>query len=251
MIPAIAGGIVLRVGPYCPYNWEPTSDALCFMVEIAREALAIQADTVAHGIVSWARALEIARPGTIAGAARGLTEEAPDLLYGIPFGSCSDALAVRNGDVIDPDDPATFAGRPVGVIDRYDYYGPIADHIPANASDRAFVQSGGGDQPLGTTLRRLLAGPDGMVVEAETVLAYPFLREGLETELDIDRISETDDNYIGFSPALFASYSCLAQFEAASRRCEGAGGSLKSCRLWGRRLNGVMPTNRGRVTCPP
>jgi hypothetical protein len=49
-----------------------------------------------------------------------------------------------SGTTIDPDDPTTFAGWRVAVIDGYDYYGPIAEYIAANREDTSIVQYSGG-----------------------------------------------------------------------------------------------------------
>ncbi|CTQ51443.1 substrate-binding periplasmic protein [Jannaschia donghaensis] len=212
-VPVAADQVVLRADPYCPYNCEPGSDSPGFMIEIAREALAMHGHTVVYENAPWARALEMARTGVIAGAVGALPEEAPDLLYGIPIGSYSEAVALRIGETIDSETPSTYDGWRIGIIDGYEYYGPIAAYIEANAGDRTVVQSAGGDQPLDTNLRKLRARRIDMVADAEAVLAYNLLQNGLEDELTIVRMSDADAIYIGFSPANPASATYLEHLE--------------------------------------
>jgi polar amino acid transport system substrate-binding protein len=144
----------------------------------------------------------MARTGVIAGVVGALPEEAPELLYGMPLGTYADAVAVRAGETLTPSDPASFAGWRVGVIDGYEYFGPIADYIAANRDDRNIVQHATGARPLKTNLRKLRAGRIDMVTDAEAVLAYALEAWGLNGEVEIITASARNPIYVGFSPAI-------------------------------------------------
>ena len=220
---AFADRIILRADSWCPYNCEPGSDAPGFMVEIAREALGMHGHDVIYETVTWARALEMARTGQAAGAIGAVPDEAPELVYGDPIGTYEDAVAVRRGETLDPGNAQTYAGWRIGVINDYEYYGPISDYITANASDSSIVQYVSGKSPLEQNLRKLRAGRLDMVAEVTAVLAYALKGSGLSDEVEIIPTTTESPVYIGFSPTMPAAEVYKDQLDDGTRELRRSG----------------------------
>lgn len=202
---AQADTIELRADEWCPFNCEPGSEKPGYMVEIAREALALAGHEVNYETLNWARSLEQTRKGTVDGAIGAIPDEAPDFVFGPALGFYEETVAVRRGEVVDISAPANLAGLRVGAINGYEYYGPVADYIAANRGDRALVQYVSGDDALDKNLRKLVAGRVDMVAEVSAVLAYTIGQNRLGEQIEILHTGERGPIYIGFSPALESS----------------------------------------------
>ena len=198
---ASADVIELRADPWCPYNCEPGSDRPGFMVEIAREALAMFGHEINYETLNWARSLRKAETGEIAGVIGAIPEEAPSLIYGAPIAPYVDAVAVQRGTMLDVMSAEGIEGLRVGAINGYEYYGAMRDYIDAHRDDRTLVQFMSGDNALEKNLRKLAAGRLDLVAEVRSVLEYTIAELGMDAQFEIVDTSDVEEVYIAFSPA--------------------------------------------------
>lgn len=194
--PALADTVRLEADPWCPHTCAAGPHP-GYMVDIAREALALAGHRVEYRTVPWTRAKQDVRDGKADGAVGFLLAEAEGYgVHKVPLGRQGNAVVVR------ADDPFVFSGleslrgRIIGSIQEYSYSTAIDGWL---ATHRAQVHALGGEDALERNLKKLLAGRVDVVVEDEAVL-----RGKLGGGVDRVRIAghmAGGDLFIAFTPA--------------------------------------------------
>ena len=196
--------IELRADTWCPFNCEPESEKPGFMVEIAREALALYGHTVNYETMNWARSLEYARHGRIDGVIGTDQGESPDFIFGAPIGTYREAAAFRPGEASSLDAAEALEGLRIGGITGYEYSDFVAEYVVENA-DTGLVQLLSGDTALEQNLRKLLAGRVDLVPDERSVLAYTLSSMNIASQVELVGAEQVEDLFIAFSPALESS----------------------------------------------
>ncbi len=220
---ARADVIRLRADHWCPFNCDPGSDRPGFMVEIAREALALYGHEVDYQTMNWSRSLEFARSGRIDGVIGTEPEESPDLIYGPALARYREVAAFRAGEAVMIDSVEAMTGMRLGAIAEYEYADAILDYIAAHADDRSLVQMLSGDHALRQNLLKLLAGRIDIVPEDRSVLLYTLDAMGVADRIEYSPELDTTDLFIAFSPELETSVLYAAQLTEGYERLRASG----------------------------
>lgn len=221
--PGLADVIELRADEWCPYNCEPGSDRPGYLIELAREALAMHGHELRYETMNWPRSIQFAREGRVNGIVGAVRDEAPDFLFGPALGTFRDVIAFRRGEVIDIHSEDALEGLRVGAINGYDYVGPVGQYIEKHRENRRIVQFTSGDNALEKNLRKLQAGRLDIVAEVHDVLAHAISRLGMEDDLEILPTEDYDDIFIAFSPAQERSQLYADQLADGLERLRSSG----------------------------
>ncbi|WP_197431070.1 substrate-binding periplasmic protein [Aliiruegeria sabulilitoris] len=230
---AQADTIELRGDQWCPFNCQPGSERPGFMVEIAREALALYGHTVNYEIMNWARSLEYVHSGRINGVIGTDKDESPDLVFGPPIGTYQEAVAFRAGEARQIDSTETIEGQRVGAIKGYEYISVIADYMDQNSSSSELVQTLSGDTALEQNLRKLLARRVDLVPEERSVLAYTLSTLSITSDVEIALDPEISDLFIAFSPELENSETYATQLASGLEQLRASGRVAEIMSLYG------------------
>ncbi len=230
---AQADTIELRADQWCPFNCEPGSERPGFMVEIAREALAIHGHTVNYDIMNWARSLEYVQSGRINGVIGTDEVESPDLVFGPPIGTYQEAVAFRAGEARQIGTSEAIEGLRIGAIKGYEYIDMVADYMEQNSGSSSLVQVLSGDNALEQNLRKLLAGRVDLVPEEHAVLAYTLSSMSISSDVEVALDPETSDLFIAFSPALEKSETYASQLTSGLEQLRASGRVAEIKSLYG------------------
>jgi len=175
---ALAGEapVVLVADPWCPHTCDSQSGIDGYMVDIAREAFAMDGLEVIYKTTSWARAMRDVRQERADGAVGALVDEAPDLItHRQPLGVQVNVFLTRG------DDPWRFtgldslAGRQVGSVRSYSYSAEIDAWLAANPGQVQAISGSGGAR---RNLRKLLAGRIDVMLDDDAVAGDTLRRSG-------------------------------------------------------------------------
>jgi polar amino acid transport system substrate-binding protein len=198
---ALADDIVLEADSWCPFNCEPGSDRPGFMVEIAQKVLGAQGHKIVYQIRPWARAIDNAKKGTTNGVIGASKADAPELVF--PENELSNYP--MDSFFVKAESNWTFTGVDslssvtLGSMLDYGYNDELLAYIKANP---AKVDAIGGDAPLESNIKKLMAGRVDVVVEAPPVFWDTVTRLGLKDKVKAAGAFPTQQAmYIAFSPA--------------------------------------------------
>jgi polar amino acid transport system substrate-binding protein len=198
--------ITLVADPWCPYTCAEEDERPGYMLEIAREALALHGITVRYKVVPWSRAVEQTRTGrytAIVGAAPG---DAPDFIYPATLQGMSDMrLWVRNDASWTYAGLKSLAGQRIGAIADYAYGEVLDRYIEEHAEDKDRVQMIGGDNALTLNIRKLRAKRiDVMPEDANVIKHYASTHGtlGIKPAGSATTPEHAEDNnlFVAFSP---------------------------------------------------
>jgi len=216
---AAAKDLVIAADPWCPFNCEPGSDKPGYLVEIAKEVFEPLGHTVTYETVNWARALVTTREGqydAVFGAARG---DAEDFVFpSEPLGQAGNAYFVRQNDPWKLDKPEALSGKTVGLIRDYDYGG-----LEADIEKYATAEYVGGNDPLPSNIKKLLAERLDVVVEEASVFNYTAGEMGVLDKVRLESSGDYDPIYIAFSPAKDDSKQLAADLDAGMAKLRESG----------------------------
>lgn len=225
--------IELRADIWCPFNCEPDSDSPGYMVELAREALALYGHEVRYSTMTWSRSLDWARRGEINGVIGTDEEESPELVFGEPIGVYQEALIFRKGEARTIETVEDMDGLRVGAVVDYDYNDVFETYIHNNEDDPNRVQIIGGDDSLKRNLMKLKAKRIDMALDEGSVVAYTIEQMGLKGQLDVLPYGELWDLYIAFSPAIESSQLYAQQLSEGVNRLKDSGRYTEILRKYG------------------
>lgn len=198
---AIADDIILEADSWCPFNCEPGSEHPGFMVEIAQKVLGAQGHKIVYQIRPWARAIDDAKKGTANGVIGASKADVP----GFVFPENEQANYAMDSFFVKAESNWTFTGvdslRSVtlGSILDYGYGDELLAYIKGNP---AKVDAIGGDAPLESNIKKLVAGRVDVIVEAPPVFWDTVTRLGLKEKVKAaGSFPEQQAMYIAFSPA--------------------------------------------------
>lgn len=184
--PALAGAgsakdddglVTLMADHWCPHTCDPRTGRDGYMIDLAREAFALNGLRVTFQSLPWAQVMAQIRAGRADGAAGTLAEETPDLPTNqLPLGWQGNAVVVRAGDSIRFAGLDTLQGRRVAVVKGYSYSRAI-DSWLADHSYQVVAQEG--DHAIDANLRRLLAFQVDAVIDDDIVVQDAIAQAGL------------------------------------------------------------------------
>ncbi|MBR9973062.1 substrate-binding periplasmic protein [Magnetospirillum sulfuroxidans] len=198
--PAQAGdSVILTADHWCPHTCDPQSGHAGYMIDIAREALALAGLKTIYQLRPWATGLNEVRSGLADGIVGILPTEAPDLPRNhLALGRQANAIAVRADDTFSLDGLGSLAGRQIATVKDYSYSAAIdswlLDHAPQ-------VSAQSGDHAAEGNLDRLLNQSVDTVLDDEAVLRETIIRTAKSTKVRIAGHLSGGSLHIAFSPA--------------------------------------------------
>jgi len=226
---AHAKDLVIAADPWCPFNCDPGSGKPGYLVEIAREVFEPLGYTVTYEQVNWARALVETREGkydAVFGAAQG---DAEDFVFpSTSQGRAGNAIFVQAGDDWTFTKPEDLSGKTVGLIRDYDY-GDLGTSIETHG-DASYV---GGEDPLATNIKKLLAGRIDALVEEASVFNYSADQMGVLDQVRLEGDSEYDAVFIAFSPAKPGSQELASQLDEGMQSLRDSGRLAEILKTYG------------------
>jgi len=195
---ANAKDLVIAADPWCPFNCEPGSDRPGVMVEIAREVFEPLGYTVTYETINWSRALVETREGKFDAVFGATPGDAEDFVFPESAQSVSgNAYFVRADDDWTYAKPEDLSGKTIGLIRDYAY----GDEIQANIDAHAQAEYAGGEDPLTTNIKKLLAGRIDIVLEDASVFMYAANELGAGDKVRLVHSDDSGPIYIALSPA--------------------------------------------------
>lgn len=193
-----ADTLKIRADVWCPYNCDPKSADRGYMIEILDKYAAQNGHTIDYQTMPWARALAETRAGNIDG------------VVGLGPGDIS-GITVSQGigkDVscffVKADNSWTYGGsadldklKMIGATQDYVYTDVFMDWIGKNKSKIDWV---GGDTPLETNLKKLMAGRSDAILDNENVVGFIVKSTPAFTGVKKAGCLEGADVYVGLSP---------------------------------------------------
>lgn len=223
-VPCGAAVIELRADYWCPFNCTPEDERPGFMVEVAREAMAMYGHEVNYEIMNWARSLEYARIGRVHGVIGTDPDEAPGFVFGPRLGTYREAFAFRRGEGRTIDSIASLAGLRLGGILDYDYNSTaVGAYQEMHSDDPILVQLLSGDEALSKNLKKLTAGRIDLVPEDLSVLRFTLANLGLLEDIELVLEPQGTDLFIAFSPALESSRQFAEELSAGVQALKQSG----------------------------
>ncbi len=204
--PARADSITLVADSWCPYNCEEGADAPGYLIDIAREALALSGHTVSYQEMSWTRAIYQVQRGAAQGLAGAITSEVPDFIFPkLALGLVPNAFFTLPESTWKPTDKDAFTSVRLGVIRDYDYGSKLQKWIDQNR-ETILVQEAQGNNALETNLRKLVHGRIDVVVDQKASVLAKAREMGIADQIRLageDPVEPDEDSlYIAFSPVL-------------------------------------------------
>ena len=191
---ASAAQITLVADTWCPYNCEPNSELPGFQVEAATMILGAAGHEVTYlQIDDWDQALVDTREGKYSGVVGASQSDARDFIYPTEsMGISRNLIYVRKGDAWKFDGAASLEGKKAVALNGYTYGEEVDGWLTANA---LYVDT------LEQAVEALLSGKADVLFENEYVMSLFTLQNNIQESLDVAGKLESDDVYVGFSPA--------------------------------------------------
>jgi polar amino acid transport system substrate-binding protein len=200
--------IIIAADSWCPYTCESGSGKPGFMVEIAQQALKPYNITVQYKTMSWARAVELARTGTVAGIAGAARDDAPDFIFPDMLQGFADMqFWVKKDSTWNYTGVSSLGKVRIGIATGYAYSKDFDLYVRLHAKDARNIQPINSDDALTLNIRKLEAGLIDAVPEDKSVMQYHYAARGepmpLRSAGSLTERGEMKSNflYVAFSPA--------------------------------------------------
>ena len=189
-----AAQITLVADTWCPYNCEPDSELPGFMVEAATLILGAAGHEVKYSLINdWDQAMEDARAGTYAGIVGASISDAEDFIYPEEsMGVSRNLMYARKGDAWKYGGPASLSGKKAVALSGYTYGDEVDGWLKDNAT---YVET------LEQAVEALLSEKADVLFENEYVMSLFALQNNIQDSIEVAGELESDDVYVGFSPA--------------------------------------------------
>lgn len=200
--------IIIAADSWCPYTCDEHSGKPGFMIELATQALKPYNITVQYKTMSWARAIELARAGTVAGIAGAARDDAPDFIFPDMLQGLSDIqFWVKKDSNWSYTGVSSLGKVRIGIATGYAYSNNFDLYVRLHAKDTRNIQPINSDDALTLNIRKLEAGLIDVVPEDKSVMQYHYAARGevmpLRSAGSLSERGELKSNflYVAFTPA--------------------------------------------------
>ncbi|MBF0450381.1 MAG: transporter substrate-binding domain-containing protein [Candidatus Magnetomorum sp.] len=203
--------LILVADEWCPYNCEPDSAKLGYMIDLAKAIFAEAGHTVQYKAINWSRSIVKSREGKYHGIIGAVKAEAPDFIFPEePLGLAKNRFWVKKGDPWRYKGIDSLKDRWLGIIQDYDYGKKLSPYIDEKKGSLA-VQVRAGDDALDILINKLEHGRINVLNEDKNVFMYKVKEMGKSKLFDDagDDMTSIESSYvnIAFSPFFAASKS--------------------------------------------
>lgn len=190
--------IILTADKWCPFNCEPGSEKIGYMIEVAKVIFERKGHNIDYQVNPWIKSIDNVRHARATALVATTKLDAPDLIYpDKSMGSNKDCFYVRSKDKWEYNSLADLKERKIGIAEAYAYTPLLSNYFNENPKQTSIAT---GNDPLRLNLKRL----DEKTID--TIVENPFVFNYVTSEAKSrDKYEEagcTDDNdlFIGFSP---------------------------------------------------
>ena len=163
--------ITLSADVWEPYNGKPESAKPGYAVEMIKTIFAKKGITVNYTVLPWARAVDAASKGEIAGVFGALTDDAPGFVF--PKEeinvSRSSFITVKSGSW-NYEGIESVKKIKIGAVADYSYFDEIDSYFETAIAPS--VQKMSGDNPLDQNFKKLVAGRIDVLIEDANVIDF-------------------------------------------------------------------------------
>ena len=203
---AFADTIKLVADSWMPYNGDGKTDT-GYMLDVAQKVFGDAGYTVTFEAMPWARAIDTVRKGEYDGIIGSAVADAPDFIFPKnELAIVNTEFFVKKGTTWRYDGIQSLAKIKLAVIKDYSYNPNLDKYIADNASSRAKLDIGFGDNVLESNFQKLIGGRVDAVTDGGAVLRYTVDKMGISGQVVSAGIGDPGSKtYISFSPALKTS----------------------------------------------
>lgn len=200
--PARADVISVTADIWCPYNCAPADNHPGYGIEILKEIFEKAGHKIAYSNMNWTRSIDRARAGEFTAIIGALYKDAPDFVFPQePFGVQVDTLATRIDDPFEYRTVESLAGHVLGAIQGYTYDDAFNAYIEKYKDDVKRVDLVGGDDPLTTNIKKLMANRVDVVLDDYNVMSYTLKNMKVTDKVKAKPLpSKRGSLYVAFSP---------------------------------------------------
>jgi len=193
---------VLAADPWCPYNCVAGTVPEGYMVDLAREALALSGLEVNYINMSWARAIEQAEAGYIDGIIGAFTSDAPEFIFPEEhLGISQIDLYTQPGQNWQYAGIASLQDQTLIALNGYSYSPDLDDYIQRHRDDQKRVLILSGPAPLERAIRLILEERSDVLPEDRDVMAWILQHQLPNVQLRRAGTLHSTPVYVAFSPA--------------------------------------------------
>ncbi len=190
--------IIMTADKWCPFNCEPGSTKMGYMVEVAKIIFERKGHNIDYQINTWTKSIESVRKGKATALVATTRFDAPDFIYPEKsMGSNRDCFYVRAKDKWSFNDIVDLKTRKLGVAEAYAYSAPLTSYISENPK---LTEVAHGKDTLAVNLKRLDDGVVDTIVENPFVFNYMVHEEKIRDKYEEAGCTDDNDLYIAFSP---------------------------------------------------
>ncbi len=231
-----ATDITIAGDNWCPINCVEGSEQEGFMIEVAKEALALSGYKVNYIEVPWTRAVGLARKGEIQAVVGAFKDDAPDFIFpATPLLKISPSALFATDKSWQYSDIASMNKVTLGAIKGYDYGGKLNAYINSLlATDSDNIVQLYGNNAVQRNIQFLLKDRIDVFVESAPVLWYQAKLMGVEQQLQqIGEVSPAEPCFIAFSPALELSKQASAALDTGLATLKANGRIAEIAKTYG------------------
>ncbi len=212
-----AESLDLRADLWCPYTCDVESIEPGYLVEIAKAILQKKGMSVKYSTQSWARTLNEARTGKIDGALGAGKSDEGLLFPSHHLGRSKNCFFAKNDSTFQFKDNKDLVGKKIGAIIEYTYSEPFDSF----AKDNPNIERSGGETPVETNIKKLLAGRLELMIEDENVVNY-YLKKNPNPIKSVGCYEPTDI-FVVFSPKKTESLQRVKAFNEGYKALKDSG----------------------------
>ncbi|MDD4972974.1 MAG: transporter substrate-binding domain-containing protein [Bacteriovorax sp.] len=196
----IASGetIILTGDKWCPFNCDPHSARMGYMIEVAKIIFERKGHNIDYQVNSWIKSIENVRNSKATGLVATTKLDAPDFIFPQKsMGTNKDCFYVRAKDLWEFNEISDLKNRQLATSEGYAYSATLTAYINENPKK---VQIASGKNTLIVNLKKLDEGRVDTIVENPFVFNY-MVKEGKSRDkYEEAGCTEENDLYIAFSP---------------------------------------------------
>ncbi|HYX39072.1 MAG TPA: transporter substrate-binding domain-containing protein [Oligoflexus sp.] len=193
--------ISVRADPYCPYNCEPGSEKMGYMIDIAKAVFERAGHKIDYQSLNWARAVEETRQGKFMAIVGGLKTDAPDFVYpDVAVGSSQSCFFTKADSKWTYEGVKSLESMKLGVVKSYSFGDTLDPYIKANARNPKRIDYVSGDTALDLNIKKLLSNRIGVVLDDSAVIGYELKGRGLTDGVKVAGCDQAKEIFMAFSP---------------------------------------------------
>ena len=213
-----------RADSWCPYNCEPSSETPGVLIELLQESFKGTGYAIDYSILPWSQAVAEVRTGKYDAIIAAAKEDLAGMIHTdkpqVIQKSCAYGLSSYKRTVTKANDLKKF--KKLGSVKDYSY-GDITNKVLSSPAMQMVLSSIGGDDPVGTNLRRTLDGKIDAFLENEDVVTYYLKEHKID---NIKKLGCTEDSlalWIGFPASNPKSKAWVSTLDAGQAVLEKSG----------------------------